>query len=76
MDVYTTAPAIQVYTGNFLTGSMTGKEGRPYQKHAGLCMETQVHPDSPNQQAFPHCVLRPGEKYVHVVTHVFSTVDK
>jgi len=76
MDVYTTAPAIQVYTGNFLTGSMTGKEGKPYQKHAGVCMETQVHPNSPNQEGFPSCVLRPGEKYSHVVTHVFSTVDK
>ena len=73
MDVYTTAPAIQVYTGNFLTGSMTGKEGRPYQKHAGVCMETQVHPNSPNEPAFPSCVLRPGERYSHVVTHVFST---
>ena len=76
MDIYTTAPGIQVYTGNFLTGSMTGKEGRPYQKHAGVCMETQVHPDSPNQPGFPSCVLRPGEKYTHVVTHVFSTADK
>jgi len=73
MDVYTTAPAIQVYTGNFLTGSMTGKEGKAYQKHAGICMETQVHPDSPNQAGFPNCVLRPGEKYVHEVTHVFTT---
>ena len=73
MDVYTTAPAIQAYTGNFLTGSVTGKEGKPYQKHAAICLETQVHPDSPNQPNFPNCVLRPGEKYEHVVTHVFST---
>ena len=72
MDVYTSAPAIQVYTGNFLTGSMTGKEGRPYAKHAGVCLETQVHPNSPNVNEFPNCVLRPGEKYSHVVTHVFN----
>ena len=76
MDVYTTAPAIQLYTGNFLNGTVTGKEGKPYAKHAGLCLETQVHPNSPNEEAFPNCVLRPGEKYSHVVTHVFSTVDK
>ena len=73
MDVYTTAPAIQVYTGNFLDGSVVGKEGRPYQKHAAICMETQVFPNSPNQQGFPQCTLRPGETYHHVVTHVFST---
>ena len=73
MDVYTTAPAIQVYTGNFLNGQVVGKEGRPYNKHAGICLETQVHPNSPNQEGFPNCVLRPGETYHHVVTHVFST---
>ena len=75
MDVYTTAPGVQVYTGNFLNGSVVGKEGRPYAKHAGVCLETQVFPNSPNQESFPNCVLRPGETYRHVVTHVFSTTN-
>jgi len=74
MDVYTTAPAIQLYTGNFLDGSVVGKEGKPYVKHSALCLETQVTPNSPNVDHFPNCVLRPGETYRHVVSHVFSRI--
>ena len=73
MDVFTSAPGLQLYTGNFLNGSLTGREGRAYAKHAGLCLETQVWPDSPNQPGFPNCVLRPGEAYRHTTAHVFYT---
>jgi len=63
MEVYTDQPGIQFYTGNFLDGSLTGKQGKVYNKHSGFCLETQHYPDSPNQPDFPSVVLRPGEKY-------------
>jgi aldose 1-epimerase len=63
MTVFTTQPGIQVYSGNFLDGSIRGKGGQPYCKHAGLCLETQHFPNSPNQPAFPSTLLRPGEVY-------------
>jgi aldose 1-epimerase len=56
-------PGLQFYTGNFLDGSLTGKDGRVYPRRAGFCLETQHYPDSPNQPAFPSTVLRPGEEY-------------
>jgi aldose 1-epimerase len=62
MVVLTTQPGVQVYTGNFLDGKVSGK-GRVYSKYSGLCLETQHYPDSPNQPSFPSTVLRPGEKY-------------
>jgi aldose 1-epimerase len=70
--VYTTQPGIQFYTGNFLDGSITGKHGVRYEKHAGLCLETQHYPDSPNHLAFPSTVLQPGETYRHNTTYRFS----
>ncbi|MCC6281086.1 MAG: galactose mutarotase, partial [Saprospiraceae bacterium] len=63
MEVLTTEPAIQFYSGNFLDGKVIGKGNVPYQLRSGLCLETQHYPDSPNQPAFPSTVLRPGEKY-------------
>lgn len=63
MEVYTTEPGIQFYSGNFLDGSITGKAGKTYPKHAGFCLEPQHFPDSPNKPNFPSTVLRPGETY-------------
>ena len=63
MEVWTTEPGIQFYTGNFLDGSLTGKEGMVYKKRYGLCLETQHFPDSPNKPEFPSTILRPGERY-------------
>ncbi|MHC4157643.1 MAG: aldose epimerase family protein [Planctomycetota bacterium] len=71
MEISTTEPAIQFYSGNFLDGSNKGK-GAVYNKHNGFCLETQHFPDSPNQPNFPSVVLKPGEKYTHLTVHKFS----
>jgi len=71
MEISTTEPAIQFYSGNFLDGSLKGK-GSVYNKHNGFCLETQHFPDSPNQPNFPSVVLKPGEKYTHLTVHKFS----
>jgi len=71
MEVLTTKPGIQFYTGNFLDGSIKGK-GTACQKHAGLCLETQFFPDSPNQPNFPSPLLRQGEKYSFFTIYRFS----
>lgn len=60
LEVFTTEPGMQLYTGNFLDGSVPGKHGHRYGRHAGLCLETQHFPDSPNQPGFPSTILRPG----------------
>jgi aldose 1-epimerase len=62
LDVSTTEPGVQFYTGNFLDGTIAGKAGRVYRRRFGLCLETQHFPDSPNQPAFPSTILRPGER--------------
>ena len=72
MEVHTTEPGVQFYTGNFLDGSITGKAGKPYEKHAGFCLETQHYPDSPNQPEFPSTVLQPGEEYNSKTVYTFS----
>ena len=72
MDVYTTQPGVQFYSGNMLDGSLTGKGGRVYAKHTGFCLETQHFPDSPNQPRFPSTVLSPGETYRHSTSYQFS----
>ena len=69
--VRTTAPGLQVYTGNFLDGALIGKSGRAYAHRGGLCLETQHFPDSPNQPEFPSTVLRPGETYRQVTMYSF-----
>lgn len=63
LDVSTTEPGMQFYSGNFLDGTITGKSGHVYRKRGALCLETQHFPDSPNHQNFPSTVLRPGERY-------------
>ncbi len=71
MEISTTEPAIQFYSGNFLDGSLKGK-GAVYNKHSAFCLETQHFPDSPNQSDFPSVILKPGEKYTHLTVHKFS----
>ena len=71
--VTSTAPGLQLYTGNFLDGTLVGKSGRPYVRRGGLCLETQHFPDSPNQPGFPSTVLRPGETYRQVTEYLFMT---
>jgi aldose 1-epimerase len=73
MEIHTTEPGVQFYTGNFLDGSITGKAGKVYKKHYGFCLETQHFPDSPNKPDFPSVVLKPGDKYTTVTVHKFST---
>lgn len=71
MEIYTTEPGVQFYSGNFLDGSITGKSGKVYYKHYGFCLETQHFPDSPNKSQFPSVILRPGETYMHQTVHKF-----
>jgi aldose 1-epimerase len=73
MEVITTEPGIQFYSGNFLDGSLTGKDGIVYNKHHGFCLETQHFPDSPNQESFPNTILRPGNIYSYTTIYKFST---
>ena len=73
LTVSTTEPGIQLYTGNFLDGSVVGKGGKACQKNYGFCLETQHFPDSPNQPNFPSTVLRPGETFRSTTVHHFST---
>jgi aldose 1-epimerase len=63
LEVSTTEPGVQFYTGNFLDGTITGKEGRVYKRRFGFCLETQHFPDSPNHATFPSTTLSPGEEY-------------
>ncbi len=72
MDVLTTEPGIQFYTGNFLDGTLTGKSGKTYQKRTGFCLETQHYPDSPNQPAFPTTTLKKGATYKSTTIYRFS----
>ncbi|MCX6258068.1 MAG: galactose mutarotase [Bacteroidia bacterium] len=72
MEVLTTEPGVQFYSGNFLNGSNIGKGGKAYQKHAGFCLETQHFPDSPNHPDFPSVILLPGKKYHHFTVYRFS----
>jgi aldose 1-epimerase len=74
LEVYTTQPGLQFYTGNFLDGSIKGSDGKSFNKNTGFCMETQHFPDSPNQPKFPTTLLKPGEKY-HSVTKYRVSVE-
>jgi aldose 1-epimerase len=73
MEVYTTEPGVQLYTGNWLNGSVTGKGGKVYGEHGGFCLETQHFPDSPNKPNFPSVVLNPGQKFTSETVFKFST---
>ena len=72
MDIYTDEPGIQCYTGNFLDGSNTCKQGDRYPKHASICLETQHYPDSPNKPQWPSAYLSPGEIYRSHCVYKFS----
>ncbi len=67
LEVFTTEPGIQFYSGNFLNGSIKDNSGKPFNQHTGMCLETQHFPNSPNEPKFPNTILKPGEKY-HTVT--------
>jgi aldose 1-epimerase len=72
MEVFTTEPAMQFYTGNFLDGSVRGKSGKVYPFRSAFCMETQHYPDSPNKPGFPTTVLKPGSTYHTTTIYRFS----
>ncbi len=72
LEVYTDEPGIQVYSGNFLDGTVTGKHGIVYNQRAGICLESQHYPDSPHHADWPSVVLRPGEKYTSHCVFAFS----
>ena len=72
LEVVTSEPGIQLYTGNFLTGNDIGKQGNPYNPHDAFCLETQKFPDSPNQANFPSCLLHPGEVFTSETRYRFS----
>lgn len=74
MEVWTTEPGMQFYTGNFLNGSIDGKSGKPYQRRSGFCFETQHYPDSPNQPRFPTTRLRKGAVYRSSTIYKFGLV--
>ena len=71
MEVHTSQPGIQVYTGNFLDGTLSGNGGS-YHKHYGICLETQHFPDSVNKPHFPKTILEPGEEYRHTIIYKFK----
>jgi len=74
MDVYTSEPGIQFYSGNFMANATKGKHGVTYIHRGALCLETQHYPNSPNTPSFPSTVLRPGEKYTSRCIYAFKTV--
>ena len=73
MDVLTTAPSVILYTGNYLDGRLTGKQGAVYPKHAGVCLETGRPPDAVHHPHFPSTIVRPGETYRHTCVYRFFT---
>ena len=75
LELYTDEPGVQVYSGNFLDGTVTGKHGIVYNQRAGICLETQHYPDSPNKPEWPSVVLRPGETYRSHCIYRFSTAE-
>jgi aldose 1-epimerase len=76
MEVWTTEPGLQLYTGNYLDGSIRGKGGIPYGRRCALCLETQHFPDSPNHPSFPGTILRPGEIRVSKTVFVFGAESR
>ena len=76
LDVSSTEPGVQFYTGNFLDGTLTGKGGRVYQYRSAFCLETQHYPDSPNHANFPSTILRPGAVYRSRTVYAFGIVKK
>jgi aldose 1-epimerase len=74
MEVLTTQPGVQFYTGNFLDGKLKGKGGKVYGRRSAFCLETQHYPDSPNKPVFPTTELKPGEEYKHTTVYKFTAV--
>ena len=72
LDVVTTQPGVQFYSGNFLDGTLKGKGGAVYNQRSGFCLETQHFPDSPNHPAFPTSILKPGETYASETVFTFG----
>ena len=72
LEVLTTEPAVQLYTANFLDGTLTGKGGVVYRKHQAFCLETQHYPDSVHHPSFPSTILRPGSTYTQTTIYKFS----
>ncbi len=73
MEVHTTQPGVQFYTGNFLDGTLTGKRGTVYRQHTGFCLETQHYPDSVHHPDFPSVILHSGQNHHHTTVHRFLT---
>ena len=73
LEIFTTEPGIQFYSGNFLDGTLVGTSGRMYRQGDGFALETQHYPDSPNKPNFPSTVLRPGQVYKTTTIYQFST---
>lgn len=71
LEMFTTEPGVQVYTGNFLDGKVKGKHGIAYPKHASVCLESQKYPDSPNNPNFPSSYIKPGETYISHTAYRF-----
>jgi aldose 1-epimerase len=74
MEVWTTEPGMQFYTGNFLDGTLTGKSGKVYQRRSGFCLETQHYPDAPNKPTFPSTVLKKGRRYRSTTSYRFMVL--
>ncbi|TVQ94610.1 MAG: galactose mutarotase [Bacteroidetes bacterium] len=74
LSIRSTQPGVQVYTGNFLDGTLKGHNDVSYMQHSAICLETQDFPDSPNKPGFPSTLLRPGERYEHMVFYQFDVV--
>ncbi len=72
LEMFTTEPGVQFYTGNFLDGSLIGKNGMKYVRNGGFCLEAQHFPDSPNRPAFPSTILKPGDTYRQTTIYKFS----
>ncbi|MEG1748884.1 MAG: aldose epimerase family protein [Tannerellaceae bacterium] len=73
METYTTQPGVQLYTGNWMTNALVGKNGQHYPERAALCLETQHFPDSPNKADYPSTLLRPDETFISSTIYKFST---
>jgi aldose 1-epimerase len=76
LDVFTTEPGMQVYSGNALDGTLVGKSGRAYGRRSGVALETQHFPDSPNQPSFPSTILRPGDVYASRTVYRFGVRER
>ena len=76
MKVLSDQPGLQFYSGNFLDGTVTGKDGKVYQQHTAIALEPQHFPDSPNEPRFPSVALKPGQTYHSTIIYAFDTVSR